>query len=245
MKDRVSSQVLTNGAIRYGIYNADGTLNRYEYIKPEDVPTEVGSAYSKVNVLPDATCVGLGISTSSEPKDAFNAIPVLIATGDKYVKLLETISGAATSAVTLDFSGIDMTQYNALEVYCEYSTASNGSIKILINGATSGYFYVNVSGSLTTVADRIGEMYGRGSADGPNSGKIEICYNPSITTSQTVLARTISASGVSSIPGNSVVTDTKGGRVTSLSAGVTSITIASGAGDIQVGSKFTVYGVKK
>ena len=35
MKDRQPTQVLANGAIRYGIYNADGSLNHYEYLKRE------------------------------------------------------------------------------------------------------------------------------------------------------------------------------------------------------------------
>ena len=43
MKDRQPTQVLANGAIRYGVYNADGTLNHYEYLKREDAPTVEGT----------------------------------------------------------------------------------------------------------------------------------------------------------------------------------------------------------
>ena len=55
MKDRQPTQVLDNGAIRYGIYNADGTLDHYEYMKREDEPTIEGTPLNKANLLSDAT----------------------------------------------------------------------------------------------------------------------------------------------------------------------------------------------
>lgn len=55
MKDRQPTQVLSNGAIRYGIYNADGTLDHYEYMKREDAPTVEGTPLNKANLLSDAT----------------------------------------------------------------------------------------------------------------------------------------------------------------------------------------------
>ena len=55
MKDRQPTQVLDNGAIRYGIYNADGTLNRYEFMKREDAPTVEGTPLNKANLLSDVT----------------------------------------------------------------------------------------------------------------------------------------------------------------------------------------------
>ena len=55
MKDRQPTQVLANGAIRYGVYNADGTLNHYEYLKREDAPTVEGTPLNKANLLSDAT----------------------------------------------------------------------------------------------------------------------------------------------------------------------------------------------
>lgn len=55
MKDRQPTQVLSNGAIRYGVYNADGSLDHYEYLKREDAPTVEGTPLSKANLLSDAT----------------------------------------------------------------------------------------------------------------------------------------------------------------------------------------------
>lgn len=73
MRDRESTKILGNGAVRYGIYDETGTLLRYEYIKLEDEPSAAGSLYNRANVLPDTVCDRLGIPDTSEPKDAFLA----------------------------------------------------------------------------------------------------------------------------------------------------------------------------
>ena len=69
MKDRQPTQVLANGAIRYGIYNADGTLDHYEYLKREDAPTVEGTPLSKANLLSDATAAKLWPNASARPED--------------------------------------------------------------------------------------------------------------------------------------------------------------------------------
>ena len=53
MIDRVPTEVLDNGAIRYGVYDSNGQLLRYEYIKPEDAPTQDGTPLNKANLLSD------------------------------------------------------------------------------------------------------------------------------------------------------------------------------------------------
>lgn len=69
MKDRQPTQVLANGAIRYGIYNADGTLNHYEYLKREDAPTVEGTPLNKANLLSDATAAKIWPSAATRPED--------------------------------------------------------------------------------------------------------------------------------------------------------------------------------
>lgn len=69
MKDRQPTQVLANGAIRYGVYNADGTLNHYEYLKREDAPTVEGTPLNKANLLSDATAVKLWPNATTRPED--------------------------------------------------------------------------------------------------------------------------------------------------------------------------------
>ena len=47
IKDRVPVNVLSNDAIRYGIYDEQGKLIRYEYIKREDEPAEEGTPINR------------------------------------------------------------------------------------------------------------------------------------------------------------------------------------------------------
>ena len=47
IKDRVPVNVLSNDAIRYGIYDEQGNLLRYEYIKREDEPIETGTPINR------------------------------------------------------------------------------------------------------------------------------------------------------------------------------------------------------
>lgn len=69
MKDRQPTQVLSNGAIRYGFYNADGTLNHYEYLKRDDAPTEDGTPLNKANLLSDATAAKIWPGAATRPED--------------------------------------------------------------------------------------------------------------------------------------------------------------------------------
>lgn len=69
MKDRQPTKVLTNGAIRYGIYREDGTLDHYEYMKREDAPTVEGTPLNKANLLSDATAAKLWPNASARPED--------------------------------------------------------------------------------------------------------------------------------------------------------------------------------
>ena len=75
MRDRVSTKILGNGATRYGVYDEDGNLLRYEYIKLEDEPDEEGSLWNKANVLPDHIPALLGLEMSNpQVKDALNVL---------------------------------------------------------------------------------------------------------------------------------------------------------------------------
>lgn len=72
MKDRVSTKILDNGAVRYGVYDETGQLLRYEYIKLEDEPDEEGTLLNKANLLTDETAAALGLaSDDSTVNEAF------------------------------------------------------------------------------------------------------------------------------------------------------------------------------
>ena len=78
MKDRQPTKVLANGAIRYGIYREDGTLDHYEYMKREDAPTVEGTPLNKANLLSDATAAKVWRADDAPedpmPDDAFEKL---------------------------------------------------------------------------------------------------------------------------------------------------------------------------
>lgn len=75
MRDRVSTKILDNGATRYGVYDEDGNLLRYEYIKLEDEPEVEGDFFSKANMLPDHIPALLGLKMGNpQVKDALNVL---------------------------------------------------------------------------------------------------------------------------------------------------------------------------
>lgn len=88
VKDRIPTEVLENGAVRYGVYDESGNLLRYEYMKREDEPIEEGTPVNKrlfdiidqsaigYNVLDEYEDVSLGISKSYEAiAKSFNGLP--------------------------------------------------------------------------------------------------------------------------------------------------------------------------
>lgn len=66
MKDRVGTNILSNGARRYAQYDSNGTLQGYVWLLLADEPTEVGTALNKANLLTDATAAAIGL-TSADP----------------------------------------------------------------------------------------------------------------------------------------------------------------------------------
>ena len=70
MKDHIPTKILANGALRYGVYDDAGTLVRYEYIKPEDEPSEAGDLLCKATLLDDNTCTLLSLPNTAVPNSA-------------------------------------------------------------------------------------------------------------------------------------------------------------------------------
>lgn len=109
MKDRTPTQVLANGAIRYGIYDDKGTLLRYEYIKPEDEPTQDGTPLNKANLLSDDTAAGLGLNGDPTVDDALN-----VARGNVGDIMLTTKSTLGEDWVLCNGNMVDETAYPVL-----------------------------------------------------------------------------------------------------------------------------------
>ena len=51
MQDRIGTNDLANGAVRYGVYDASGNRLRYEWIRPEDEPLEAGTPLNRETLL--------------------------------------------------------------------------------------------------------------------------------------------------------------------------------------------------
>lgn len=51
MRDRIGTNNLANGAVRYGAYDAGGNLLRYVWLRPEDEPLEAGTPLTAGNLL--------------------------------------------------------------------------------------------------------------------------------------------------------------------------------------------------
>lgn len=93
MRNRISTQVLANGAIRCAVYDAEGNFLRYEWIRLADDPTDAGTLLNKATLLSDETAAALGLTgaedTSSGPTPN-NALHILA------IKKAETKSFVAT-----------------------------------------------------------------------------------------------------------------------------------------------------
>lgn len=55
MHNRIGTNNLANGAVRYGVYNATGQLQRYEYLRLEDEPLAEETPLLAENLLAAAT----------------------------------------------------------------------------------------------------------------------------------------------------------------------------------------------
>lgn len=78
MMDRTPTKVLPNGAIRYGVYDEAGNFLRYEYIKLEDMPTQVGTALNKATFLDDAAEIAIwGSAANRTPSEALKKLQSL------------------------------------------------------------------------------------------------------------------------------------------------------------------------
>lgn len=55
MQDRVGTNDLSNGAVRYGAYSANGTLLKYIWLKLEDKPLEAGTPFIAQTFLTEQT----------------------------------------------------------------------------------------------------------------------------------------------------------------------------------------------
>lgn len=139
MKDRQPTQVLANGAIRYGIYRADGTLDHYEYLRREDAPTVEGTPLSKANLLSDATASKLWPGSNKPEDPTVNQAFEKLSTGMHAVGDIDLTARQAPSSAWLPCDGRYISQADYPELFdILRTTASQGTWKTqVVNSSTN------------------------------------------------------------------------------------------------------------
>lgn len=114
MRDRIGTNDLANGAVRYGVYNASGNRLRYEWIRPEDEPLENGTPLNRETFL-SVEAESTVWPTSGKPanptvNDAMNKLTEAKEVGD----IITTVRTLAAPWHACDGSTFSRTAYPAL-----------------------------------------------------------------------------------------------------------------------------------
>ena len=151
MKDRTPTQVLANGAIRYGIYDSEGALLRYEYIKPEDEPTQEGTPLNKATMLSDKTAAGLGLTGDPTVDGALN-----VARGNVGDIMLTTKSTLGEDWVLCNGMPVDAAEYPALAAMMPFKTVSD---KWIQSATAPDCSSLETDGTIFAKVDTTGTIY--------------------------------------------------------------------------------------
>lgn len=173
VKDRVPSQVLTNGAIRYEEFDAEGNSLGYKYIKRADEPTEAGTPINKVlfkNTQAYIQSVDRYIEpllkASTEQTSIYyeDIIPKTWTTDGNYlvngdIKITASNGGTAVAPTNI-FDGNDNTNINTSKTYynviIDFATPqlirkfsvihSNKSHKLTVSGSNDNSNWTTLAG---------------------------------------------------------------------------------------------------
>lgn len=113
MRDRNGTNNLANGAVRYGVYDTNGTLLRYEWIRLEDEPLSIETPLNRDTFLSDqAEQVIWPVDTPDNPTvdAAFKHIVDAYDIGD----ILTTVRVLSAPWHSCDGSTFDQIAYPAL-----------------------------------------------------------------------------------------------------------------------------------
>ena len=114
MRDRIGTNGLANGAVRYGVYDMSGNRLRYEWIRPEDEPLEAGTPLHAETFL-SAEAEAVIWPASGKPAD-----PTVNDAMDKLMEakeignILTTVRVLSAPWHACDGSTFDQTAYPAL-----------------------------------------------------------------------------------------------------------------------------------
>ena len=161
-----------------------------------------------------------------------------------YNKLLDVTVGTAATSVSLDISGIDITQYTKLIVRPFLKTATTGdfaTVSIRANNISTDYYSKLSSATSAGSATSFGYIKTGGYLCG--AADIELSLKP-VTTGELLIMCATKYVGFGEAGSVIAIEDMIGMLKVEISTTLTSINFIS-TKNIAVGSTFTVYGVKK
>lgn len=127
MTDRTPTKFLENGAIRYGVYDEAGTFLRFEYIRPEDEPTDAGTPLNSNTLLKPSTAERLGLDRTAFPDDALNALDEQKADAAGVAASLAALEAKKADQAYVDGALETLTQRVGTLITCGTSDLNAGS----------------------------------------------------------------------------------------------------------------------
>ena len=115
MRDRIGTNDLANGAVRYGVYDASGNRLRYEWILLEDEPLEVGTPLAAGNLLTAQTAAKVWRAGDAPTDPMVNGALEKLSEPNYHVgDILTTVRTLAAPWHACDGSTFSQTAYPAL-----------------------------------------------------------------------------------------------------------------------------------
>lgn len=153
MTDRTPTQILANGAIRYGEYDSDGAFVQHRYLVLDDEPTAVGTSLCSGNLFSQQTQ-----NTFPDGCETVNhALATLMDAHNKLSQPGQLVQVLNQTKLTLSSSGTTLTLATDFDTYRSYifrviSATQTGSSSRYFDGYVDGtqVFVFSMSGSSAT-----------------------------------------------------------------------------------------------
>lgn len=126
MRDRIGTNDLANGAVRYGVYDASGNRLRYEWLLPEDEPLEAGTPLTAGNLLTAQTAAKVWRAGDAPANPMVNGALEKLSEPNYHVgDILTTVRTLAAPWHACDGSTFSRTAYPALYAVLGGTTLPN------------------------------------------------------------------------------------------------------------------------
>ena len=126
MRDRIGTNDLANGAVRYGVYDASGNRLRYEWLLPEDEPLEAGTPLTAGNLLTAQTAAKVWRAGDAPTDPMVNGALEKLSEPSYHVgDILTTVRTLAATWHACDGSTFSRTAYPALYTVLGGTTLPN------------------------------------------------------------------------------------------------------------------------